>query len=246
VWQLIIFDEKEYAEYIIANGYKNEKYITGDNIILVKYWKYKGLNEKEIKRELGKLMSKYQYLYNSKILDSKIKKAMGIGMRYELVTGKVVEVFDKEIELINQLKTIEQRKMMFVLLVMWKFRGMKSFRIKNKDLMDLAKTKLYNKIFWDNIFQLTQSGMLSMKQYRNKDYYVVNIKEEGKAVIKISNYKNLIYYYLALSKPESYSYCKQCIAPIKLTSNRKMYCRECRKEIWRKYNANKQKEYRSQ
>ena len=230
---MIIFDEKKYAEDIIANGYKNEKYITGDNIILVKYWKYKGLNEKEIKKKLNKLMDKFQYLYNSKILESKIKRAMNVGMKYELVTDKIVEIFDKEIELINQLETIEQRKMMFVLLVVWKFRGAKSFRITNKDLMDLAKIKLYNKAFWDNIFLLTQSGMLSMKQYRNKDYYVVNIKEEGKVVIKIGNYRNLIYYYLALSEPEKYNYCKQCSAPIKLTSNRKMYCRECWKEIRR-------------
>jgi hypothetical protein len=33
---------------------------------------------------------------------------------------------------------------------------------------------------------------------------------------------------------------------IKQTSNRRKYCSSCWKEVWRKYNAEKQKEYRIQ
>jgi hypothetical protein len=41
-------------------------------------------------------------------------------------------------------------------------------------------------------------------------------------------------------------YCVQCGIPIKQTSNRRKYCSSCWKEVWRKYNAEKQKEYRIQ
>jgi hypothetical protein len=38
----------------------------------------------------------------------------------------------------------------------------------------------------------------------------------------------------------------ECGIPIKQTSNRRKYCKSCWKEVWRKYNAEKQKEYRIQ
>ncbi len=241
---MIIFDQKKYAEDVINNGYSSKRHINRDNIILVKYWKYMGLNKSEIESNLRKFMSRYKYLYNRNILDSRIRRAMNIGMRYELVTGVTVEILDNEIELINQLDTTQQRRLMFVLLVIWKFWGMEDFRASNKDIIGLTKTKMRNDVFWNNIHQITKKGLLCKRKYREKDYYVVNMKQVGKPIITINNYKNLIYHYLALDEPEKYGYCEECGAIIKITSNRKIYCRACWREVRRKYQKNIMSEIR--
>ena len=65
---MIIFDEKKYAENLLRNGYQNRKYINNDNIILVKYWKYKGFNKEKIRKKLKAFMEEYQNLFNSDII----------------------------------------------------------------------------------------------------------------------------------------------------------------------------------
>lgn len=230
---MIIFDELKYAENIIKNGYKGKKYVSYDNIILVKYLKYKGWSEIEIRNFLRNMMVDYEYLFNRNILERKINRAMNKGMKYDLLTGIDVEITDGEIKLINSLDKIELRKMMFVLLVVWKFRGMpKRFKISNEDLMKLSQVRVNNSTFWNYIYQITQTKMLSMVEYKNKSYYRIHIDTfEENSILKINDFDNIIYYYLSLVEPEKYSLCKECGKIIKLTSNRQKYCRDCWKNI---------------
>ena len=69
---MIIFDEKKYAENLLLNGYKNIKYISYDNIVLVKYWKYLGVQENEIRKKLKDFMIEFQEIYSSDISDNNI------------------------------------------------------------------------------------------------------------------------------------------------------------------------------
>lgn len=240
---MIIFDEKKHAEQIIAYGYSNDEYVNRDSIILVKYWKYKGFDKHKIEDKLRDALDAYKELYNRNILDNRVKRAMSIGMRYDLLTGITVEILDTEIKLINELKTDQQRRLMFIMLIVWKFWGMKDFRAANKDLIGLTKVKMNNDTFWNNIHQLTKSGLLSMKQFKEKDYYVIDIEQTGKPMLKINDYRDLVYYYFAANEPDRYGKCEKCGKIIEITSNRKMYCRSCwrereralRKEINRKY-----------
>jgi hypothetical protein len=234
---LIVFDELKYIEDIIKNGYKNKKYTTFDNIILVKYWKYKGFDQESIKNKLKKFIIEHNELYNTNIIDKKVQKAIEIGQKHELLTDVQIEITDNEIEAINRLKTIELRKMMFVLLVIWKFKGRpKRFNVSNIDLMRLSEVRTYSNAFWNLIYQLTQSGLLSMVEYKNKSYYKLHIDVGGAPLFQIRKFDNLIYYYLRLIKPEKYKEC-ECGVPIKITSNNQKYCKVCwkerEKELWR-------------
>lgn len=228
---MIVFDELKYAEDILRNGYKNKENVNFDNIILVKYWKYRGFTENVIRKQLKLTMNEYQNLFNRDILDYKVNRAIRIGMKYDLLTNVTVEITDKEIDLINTLETIELRKIMFILLVIWKFKGMpKRFRVSNKDLMDLSGVKVNSDTFWNYIYQITQTKMLSMVEYKNKSYYRIHIDVDGNLLFKISNYDNLINYYLRLIEPNKYKECEECGAVIKITSNRVKYCKRCWKE----------------
>ncbi|MDD3292445.1 MAG: hypothetical protein WDA59_09825 [Methanofastidiosum sp.] len=228
---MIVFDELRHAEDIINNGYRNKKYVNYDNIILVKYWKYKGIDENKIKKLLKNIMAEYQDLFNRNILDYKVKRAIRIGMMYDLLTGVTVDITDEEIELINSLDKIELRKMMFIFLVVWKFKGMpKRFKISNVDLMKLSEVHVHNNTFWDYIYQLTQSKMLSMVEYNNKSYYRVHIDCGGNSLIQIGNFDNLIYNYLNLFESDKFIRCEECDILIKATSNRRKYCDRCSKE----------------
>jgi len=228
---LIIFDEKKYAENLILNGYKNKKYINSDNIILVKYWKYVGLSEKQIQNNLKNFMNEFQELYSANIVENKVSRAMNIGMQYDLYTDIKITILDKELELINNLESLELRKLMFILLVVWKFKGKpQRFKINNIDLLRLSEVKVNNNVFWDYIYKITQTQMLSMVVYQNKDYYTVNMDLDGEVILNIDNFNNPIYYYLNLIEPDKFKCCEECGELIKITSNRKKYCTTCWKE----------------
>ena len=241
---MIIFDEKKYAENLLRNGYQNRKYINNDNIILVKYWKYKGFNKEKIRKKLKAFMEEYQNLFNSDIVDIKINRAMKIGMNYDLSTGITIDILDNEIEEINKLDKIELRKIMFILLVVWKFRGMpKRFRLIHKDIMDLSELKIHYDTFWGYIHEIINFGLLFMRQYRNKDYYVVNFKQNGNIIFQINNFTNPIDYYMQLIEPENYKKCEECGVVIKITSNRKTYCDSCWREIERELKRDWKREF---
>ncbi len=233
---MIIFDEKAYAENLIKNGYKNKKYISYDNIILVKYWKSIGLLENEIKDKLSRFMNEFENLFSSaNIVGSKVNKAIEVGMKYDLLTDVVVEITQDELDRINGLETLELRKMMFVFLVVWKFRGMpQRLKITNTDILKLSKVKANNDVFWDYIYGITQSGMLSMVEYKRKSYYRVHMEEHGDVVLHIDKFDDLINYYLSLVEPERYKDCEKCGVPILITTSNNKYCTGCAKKILQK------------
>lgn len=228
---MIIFDEKAYAEELIKNGYKNKKYITMDNIILVKYWKHLGLNEDQIKEKLQQFMHEFENLFiSNNIIGYKVKKAMLVGMKYDLLTNVKIIVTQGELDEINKLPTLETRKMMFVFLVVWKFKGcMKRFGISNTDVMKLSKVKTTKSdIFWGYIYQITQSGLLSMVEYQHKSYYKINLEESGDVVLEIDKYDDVINYYLSTVEPDNYIQCANCSVPIFITTPNKKYCGRCK------------------
>jgi len=229
---LIIFDEKKYAENLMKNGYKNEKYIVMDNIILVKYWKSIGLSEDEVKNKLRLFMTKFQELFNDNIIKYKLNSAMKVGMKYDLLTDVCVGITNKEIEQIKTLETIELQRMMFILLVVWRFKGSpKRFRISNTDLMNLSSVKLNSNIFWNNIHEITKSGLLSMVEYRNKSYYQINIEENWEIVLHINRFDNVIDYYMSIVEPDKYMFCEKCGVPFLPTNNSHKYCKICWTDI---------------
>jgi len=225
---LIIFDEKKYAENLIKNGYKNEKYIAMDNIILVKYWKSIGLSEEEVKNKLRLFMVKFQELFNDNIIKYKLNSAMKVGMKYDLLTNVCVGITNKEIEQIQTLETIELQRMMFILLVVWRFKGSpKRFRISNTDLMNLSSVKVNGNVFWNNIHEITKTKMLSMVEYRNKSYYQINIEENWEIILYIDKFDNVIDYYMSIIDPDKYMFCDKCGVPFLPTNNRQKYCKIC-------------------
>lgn len=246
---MIIFDELKHAEDIIKHGHKNERNITYDNIILVKYWRYRGLNEDEIKKQLKYIMTDFKYLFNRNILEHKIRKAVKIGMKHDLVTGTIVEITDKDIEAINFLPTIELKKIMFVLLVVWKFKKLSRFVISNRDLMQLSKVNVSYGTLCNYLHQIIKTKMLNVEVYKGKLHYRIHIDSGDNVILRISNFDNLVYYYLQLLEPDKYKECENCGAIIRITSNRKKYCRKCwkikeqerQRTKWHRYKCNYQK-----
>lgn len=228
---MIIFDELEHAEYIIENGYRNKKYVNYDNKILVRYWLYKGVSEPQIRKMLRKKMVEYGEVFNRNLLEKKIDRAIKAGVRVELKTGTVVEITDKEIEQINGLEDIRLRKMLFILLVVWKADGeQRRFNISNRDLMNLSGVRVRGDVFLDYIHQIKLSGLLSMEVYKNRSHYVLHFDGGGKPVIKIDKFRNLVCHYFSVMEPEKYMKCEGCGVVIRITSNNRKYCKKCWQE----------------
>ena len=228
---MLIFDEKKYAENLIKHGYKDKTHIVLDNIILVKYWKYLGFSEDDIKKKLEDFMIDFKYMYNSDIVPYNVHKALKQGSKYPLVFDKIVNITQKEINTINSIDDLELKKILFVLLVIWKFRDKQKFMISNNNLKKLAKVKCKNSVFWDYLHKLHDLGYLKAFVYKCKPYYKLYIEEGGDVVLSIKNYDDIISYYLSIIYPEEYTYCSICGIPIKKTSNRRKYCSSCWKDV---------------
>jgi hypothetical protein len=242
--KLIIFDEKKYAEDLLRNGYKNIKYITGDNIILVKYWNYLGHSENNIRNMLYDFMTDFQDIYNDAIISYKINKAVEVGMKFELSTNLKIPITENELTKISELNDVNLQRILFAFLVCWKIKGCPSrFKVSNTDIMKLSGIKTNTNVFWDNIYKITKTQMLSMVEYKNKSYYRMNLEEGGDTIITIESADNIVYKYLELIQPETMKKCEECGSPIKITSNRVKYCKECfnknRKEYQRELMKNK-------
>jgi hypothetical protein len=228
---LIVFDELKYAEELLINGYKDMKYISYDNIILVKYWKYKGLSEDEIKVKLIDFMNMFQNLFNDNIINYKVHKAITIGMQYELEFNKKVDIYQSELEIINSFENIEIKKILFVLLVVWKNKNKHKFRISNSDILKLSEVKCNNDKFWNYLHEIFPTGYMILSEYRNKAYYKIDMLEQGDITFSIDSYDNVIDYYLSTLYPEKYKNCESCGRPTKITNNKKKYCKKCARII---------------
>jgi ribosomal protein L37E len=226
----------------LKNGYSNKRNIHNENILLVKYWKYKGFDENEIEKKLKEFMVDFQDLFNDNIIEYKIKKSLMIGMKYELVFNKSISITKNDIEIINRFEDISIRKLLFILLVLWKFNDYKRYRVSNNELKKLASVKCNGDNFWKYINILTKSGYLKMVEYHNKQFYILEWDMvDSDVLVSISNYDDLILYYFLCINPEKHSYCEQCGKIIELTVNNRVYCKECayekekiRKREWKR------------
>ena len=77
--------------------------------------------------------------------------------------------------------------------------------------------------------------------------YIKNCKQEGDVAFSISDFDNIGYYLDYYNGENSVIRCENegCEKLVKKTGKNQKYCKDCWKEIWRNYNANKQKEYRN-
>src|SRR5690606_13880882 len=146
---MIIFDEKEYALKLLQGGYIRKNKKLKDIFILAKYFKNQGLSQLQACKEVLRFINKFDdtvYLYiKYQLKKYAIKTVKNAYMNnYTLRFNEKIELTEQELKSISELKTIGEKQIMFVLLVLNKFysNNVNNFYESYKDILDRKSIRL--------------------------------------------------------------------------------------------------------
>lgn len=253
---MLVFDEKKYAEDIITNNKYNTIKTQGkERCILVRYLTNLNYPISDIKDVLRKIpMSGGEFLSDKEkdiIFDKIISKAN----EFEFITGVVVNIYKKEMDIITSLDDEYARNLLFVYLVYYKWAVQVShlnFYSKVNDakmalennndiwkLASLSKLRVADRYRLCNL--LFVQGLYKVDNFKSHNYiYLPFVENSGDIVITISNYENILGELSMYLKPNEFKRCCVCGTVIKKTRSPKKYCTSCAyKENIRKTKENK-------
>ena len=216
---LILDEEKIVKDIIEHNTYDKENIETYNALsIIVKYYYLQGMRkESEIRYkvlDLFESMDEYFIITKwnktvEKITKSLLKRMKFFNNELELIKVEQVKIYSKELEYLNNIKSIQIRKILFICLIYAKiFKEMKRsdkgwFNLKSfSKILKLAKCKVGNEDY-----RLDLLGELKQKKYimvrKKNGNYIIKIDfindietEDNKLVMVIEDFENAIYQYL--------------------------------------------------
>lgn len=244
---MLIFDEKKYAKNLVKNKqFQTYRQKDIERYILIRYLFSEGMSSEEIKKELENFpLVGCEYL-DKKEIDLIYNKILERALSYPLVTDISVTIYKSEMDVINSLEDENARKLLFMLLVyykwavnqqylfffsryndtkmvitndmdIWKYAGLMKLRVAER-------YKLCNKLIIE--------GLYVEDNFKSNNYFYLPFSvDEGDVALVINNYDNIIgelYYY---NDKDNYKRCSECGAVIKKTRSPKKYCDSCAKMI---------------
>lgn len=242
-----IFDEIIYAEELLKRGLKNQNKYYKELFILAKYYFHLGFTYEETEKKVLDFCSQYLNCYNKDVQYAIFNKIIHDAQKKKIITGRTVTINQSEIDFIDGLNNKKMIKLTFILLVIYKFNHMKKIYISNDELFRLAEVKVNNNVKDNIIHLLVKSKVLLTDTWSDKLKYKIPIAEPvaKEPVITITDFRDILLHYKQY-KQSNIKHCEVCGRLIEEKSNRQKYCKGCWKENWKKYNAQKQKEYRKQ
>jgi hypothetical protein len=222
---LIIFDEKKYAEEMLKKGYLTKHKNVFELYVLSKYYFAEGKTKDEVKECVVKFCEKFDEHFNKDEWYKIINKTINTAYNGKLITGREVQITEKEIYCIKSLEKLNEQKVAFVLLVLYKFYGYKKFEISIEDLYRLCKLNLNSKTKLELLQSLTSKELIDITMGSKR--WVKFADKKGKPTIIIKDFDEFIYEYLLCVGEDGYSKCETCNKAIKQTNNKKRFCKEC-------------------
>lgn len=253
---MLIFDEKKYAEDIIANKKYNTVKTQGrERCILVRYLTSLGYSVSEIKNVLLKIpMSGGEFLSVSD-KDVIFSKIISKANEFEFITGLEVKIYKSEMDVVLSINDEYTRNLLFVYLVYYKWacqvKHMCFYSRHNEAFMalennnDIWKIAGLSKLRVADRYRLCNSlftsGLYKVDNFKSHNYiYLPFVVNEGEVAITISNYDNILGELFMYINPKEYKRCCVCGCVIKKTRSPKKYCSICAyKENIRKTKENK-------
>jgi len=262
---LIKYNEKLYAERLLKEGFLT-KYIAYELKILVKYYKQEmKISAKQRKILIYEFCEKYIIEFNRVKYFKIINSALRYGSKgiNKLIVINSIQVTDKEIEYINGLEIEEHyKKVLFTLMIKTKLNKelcLQKFNNASKFNFFGGKVELYKEIKQMSKIPDTYDINIIINYLSNMGYidirnrgrvnllFIENIELSNDIVFEVNNFYNIGYYFDWFNGENGVIKCENegCEELVKKTGKNQKYCKECWKEIWRNYNADKQKEYRN-
>jgi predicted RNA-binding Zn-ribbon protein involved in translation (DUF1610 family) len=218
----MIFNEYEYAESLLAKGFK-DIIKWSDLIILSKYYRFKGYKKSQIKKNIVEFYKKYYPDYNEVIMGEKIDNAIRKSEKQSLHIDIDVYITENEIKNIRSIKHYKYEKILFVMLVIAR---------RNKILYKSTSPRYYTNQRFSNILQIAKVyvnknernkikhdlhklGMITapemnrMSEYnKNEMQELLYADENSEHIVIVNDFNNIVSFY-----PQICTNCGKTITP---------------------------------
>jgi len=247
----IIFNELEYAEDLLENGFQD--YLSwGDLKILSSYFRHNGLKNPQIKKFIIEFHKRFAD-YNESIVGAKLDNAIKKSEKYILRISTSVTITESEISNIRTLKNYKLEKICFVMLVISRsnriaFNSQSPRYYLNKNFSEiLLEAKVHaSKAERDKIkHELFKLGMIcapnpnKMAEYNSHGemFELLFVDEDSLDAIIVNNLYDIASFYKQK--------CIQCGKDMEIGQSRKReICNECYEEQRKEENTQRMREVR--
>lgn len=211
--------------------------------LVVKYYVNKGeYNPKKIEELVTTALSNFDfspYTIQEYILITKIKKSIKVVLsqpeQARFKEYQSISLYKAEYDIIETVKSIREKKFLATCYFIARYNDSNGWvNINSSEIFKLANIKATSKIQNSIIFNLKQSGLLTMSKNGSNLNIKVELKPEGKEVMKITKFENIGNLYIGNLK-EGYKNCICCTKPFKVGANSRnaKYCKKCKAEVYK-------------
>lgn len=237
---MIVFDEKKYAEEILANRDDGKNTTQRQFNILAKYYSYLGYTDAEITRLLIQFGDDKEGSFNEVVNERKLSNALR-SVQYPLRVGRKVELTVNEISILLEIQDINVRKVLFVILVVAKYfmsNNFVAYRGELTDLFKLAKLSHLTKPMKQSIIHTLGSLGYIDADFRYGYYHILFYDPEDKDVyITIDDFDDIMKFFPLA--------CQSCGKLMFGKPKRRMICDVCYEKKLRVDNREKVRRFRA-
>ena len=254
----MIFNELEYAERMLKEGFLQDKYLMELKLLAKYYNKIKGLITDDIKIKLKEFCKKYLPEYNEILHLELISKAVhcGVQKKNTLVIVPFIPIMKNELEEIKKLNNLNLERLSFIALILSKTNKYMPISNRRKKNKNIIKGYYVNNYLFKDLFNY--AGVICNKKERdilidqlcetklfNLTIFCaleVNFVDDiNKPEFIIEYFDDLILEYLKYIG-HNIVYCENCGKSFIPSNNRHKFCKDCWKEKERDNNRRYAKE----
>ena len=236
---MIVFDEKKYAEEILANKNDGRNTTQKQFNILARYYSYLGYSDEQIIKALIEFGKNKEGSFNEIVNERKLLNALK-AKQYPLRFGRKVEITTREVNKLLEIEDLNIRKVLFAILVVAKYFKKNNFVAYRGELTDLFKLAKLSHLTKANkqgiIYTLGTLGLIDA-DFRYGYYHVLFYDPEDKDVyMTITNFDDIMRFLPVV--------CQSCGRVMLGKPKRRMICDECYQKKREEDNREKVRRFR--
>ena len=206
-------------------------------VLLARYWITLSKSKDYIQKEIYKRLKSVYFDFGENVILTEVSNILKIAYIKGPLQYKIIRFCKEELDFIHSFNHLNFEKMLFIMFCAYKIEEDNEFSLKLRELMRLAKnsynktycTNLLSKSYQNDIFDMKVSYGNTLKYFPTKK--TLDLFNEENIILEITNFKNLVFYYLQYINHGNYIKCKRCGCIDRKNSNRQEYCVECSKEV---------------